>query len=206
MFKWLARWWLQRLSVTRYVFWSIFSELLKEYYLLYNLFTSINTICLYLGMCNFEAIPSSSCPSTLNDNTVPPCSTKRYHSETSFCEGDSGDTPGTTDDEDNCGGYDVYKCIRGNRTNSNHMIIEILWCVKLLIWNLNALQLQRLALSIMTANLRDIAITSMGNANAKAEKIPLIVVIEMLLQYYLLSIINYLWNIINWFEEMYRHL
>ena len=43
---------------------------------------------------------------------------------------------------------------------------------------------------MMTANQIDIAITSMGNANAKAEKIPLIVVIEILLQYCLLSIIN----------------
>ena len=109
------------------MFLSIFSNLPKEYYLLYNLFTSINTIYLYLGMCNFEAIPSSSCPSSINDNTVPACSTKRYHSETSFCEGDSGDTPGTNDSENNCGdGDDVYKCIRGNQTNSNHMIIEII--------------------------------------------------------------------------------
>ena len=96
-------------------------------YLLHNLFISINIICLYLGMCKFEAIPSSSCPSSsdLNDNNVPACTTKRYHSVTSFCEGNYGVTPGTSN-INNCGDWDVYKCIRGNQTNSNHMIIEII--------------------------------------------------------------------------------
>ena len=69
---------------------------------------------LNLGMCKFEAIPAASCPSPINENVVPACTTKRYHSETSFCEG-GPDTLGTSNGEDNCSpDWDVYQCIRGN--------------------------------------------------------------------------------------------
>ena len=73
--------------------------------------------CLTLGQCQWQAIPSNECPAIVNDNTTPPCKTTMPHGQ--LCEGDSNIHPdgqlGMNDNLDNCGGDDIYKCIRGNQ-------------------------------------------------------------------------------------------
>ena len=62
-----------------------------------------------VDVCDFVAITASECPS---DGDLSECTHTMKDGD--FCEADQALPDGTTNyDIDNCGGYDIFKCVKG---------------------------------------------------------------------------------------------
>ena len=76
----------------------------------------INVFYPVSGRCKYEKATDSDCPSTVSDDTAPPCTTLMRNDQ--VCEGDNplpdGQKGAWIDAENNCGdSNDVFKCMRG---------------------------------------------------------------------------------------------
>ena len=67
----------------------------------------------FLETCHFEPVPDTECPS---DSDLAECTRTMSHGE--LCEADQTLPDGNSNvDVNNCGGYDVFKCVKGIHLN-----------------------------------------------------------------------------------------